>query len=69
MDKSLEGLTKQELLARRKQDEIRMGELDPEGSGSKGPGPGVAHRHSRFLDEYQNLKAEVAAIDALLRKM
>jgi hypothetical protein len=63
-------MTRQELLARRQQDEIRMGELDPQGSmGSKGPGPGVAQRHSRYLDEYQTLKAEVATIDALLKKM
>ena len=70
MDNPLEGMTKKELLARRQQDEIRMGELDPEGRvGSQGPGSGVAHRHSRYLDEYQTLKAEVATINALLKKM
>lgn len=63
MDKSLEGMTKQQLLARRQQDEIRMGELDPEGyMGSMGPGSGVARRHLRYLDEYQTLKAEVATL-------
>ncbi|MFY9939415.1 MAG: hypothetical protein WAK33_21210 [Silvibacterium sp.] len=70
VDNPLKRMTRQELLARRQQDEIRMGELDPQGSmGSKGPGPGVAQRHSRYLDEYQTLKAEVATIDALLKKM
>ena len=70
MDNTLEGMTKKELLARRHKDEIRMGELDPEGgAGSPSPGAGIAHRHSRYLDEYKTLKAEVSAIDALLKKM
>ena len=52
------------------QDEMRMAELDPEKQGnSPGPVSGIAHRHSRYLNEYQNLKAEVAAIDALLKNM
>jgi len=68
MDKTLEAMTKQELLARRPQDETRMAELDPEKRGnSLGQGSAVAHRHSRYLNEYQNLEAEIAAIDALLK--
>jgi hypothetical protein len=70
VDNPLEGMTKQELLARRQQDEMRMAELDPaQPGGAPGPAQGIAHRHSRYLDEYQTLKAEVATIDALLKKM
>ena len=68
MDNTLEAMTKQELLERRQQDEMRMAELDPEKEGnSTGHGSGIAHRDSRYLNEYQNLEAEVAAIDALLK--
>ena len=68
MDNTLEAMTKQELLDRRQQDEMRMAELDPEKEGkSFGQGSGIAHRDSRYLNEYQNLEAEVAAIDALLK--
>jgi hypothetical protein len=68
MDNTLESMTKQELLARRKQNEMRMAELDPEqGGSSSGQGSGIAHRDSRYLNEYQNLEADVAAIDALLK--
>lgn len=70
MDNQLQGMTKQELLARRQKDEMRMEELDPEHrSASPGPAQGIAHRHSRYLDEYQTLKSEVATIDALLKNM
>jgi hypothetical protein len=68
MYNTLEAMTKQELLDRRQQDEMRMAELDPEKEGnSSAQGSGIAHRDSRYLNEYQNLEAEVAAIDALLK--
>jgi hypothetical protein len=67
MANTLEGMTKQELLARREQDETRMAELDPKRQGSPVDGSGIAHRHSRYLNEYQNLEAEVAEIDTLLK--
>jgi hypothetical protein len=68
MDNTLEAMTKQELLARRQQDEIRMTELDPERDGNhSGQESGIAHRDSRYLNEYHHLEADVAAIDALLK--
>jgi hypothetical protein len=68
MYNTLEAMTKQELLDRRQQDEMPMAELDTEKEGnSAAQGSGIAHRDSRYLNEYQNLEAEVAAIDALLK--
>ena len=68
MENTLEAMTKEELLGRRQQDEMRMAELDPEQKeDSSVPESGVAHRHSRYLNEYQNLKAEVTAINLLLK--
>lgn len=68
MENTLEVMTKEELLARRQQDEMRMAELDPEqNKDSSLREPGIAHRHSRYLNEYQNLKAEVTAINSLLK--
>ena len=66
MENTLEAMTKEELLAKRQQDEIRMSELDPEEDSSVQES-GIAHRHSRYLNEYQNLKAEVTAINSLLK--
>jgi hypothetical protein len=66
VENTLEAMTKEELLAKRQQDEIRMSELDPEEDSSVQES-GIAHRHSRYLNEYQNLKAEVTAINSLLK--
>lgn len=68
MENTLEAMTKEELLARRQQDEMRMAELDPEQKeDSSVQESGIARRHSRYLNEYQNLKAEVTAINSLLK--
>jgi len=68
VENTLEAMTKEELLARRQQDEMRIAELDPEQKeDSSVQESGIAHRHSRYLNEYQNLKAEVTAINSLLK--
>jgi hypothetical protein len=70
MAKTLDEMTKQELLDRRHQNEIRLWELEPEpGQNSPKHDLGVAQRHSRYLDEYQNLKAENVDINARLKSM
>jgi hypothetical protein len=70
MDETLVRMTKDQLVARRHEDEMRMAELDPQkGGNSQDQGTGIAQRHSRYLNEYQNLEAEVAAIDSLLKNM
>ena len=56
-------MTKEELLAKRQQDEIRMSELDPEEDSWSRNLARQHHRHSEYLNEYQNLKAEVTAIE------
>ena len=59
MDKTLDTMTKQELLVKLQEDEMRMAELDPEDQ--RNPPvkeSGIAHRDSSHLNEYQNLKAE-----------
>ena len=70
MEKTLDTMTKQELLDRRHQNEIRLWELDPEpGQNPPKHDLGEAQRHSRYLDEYQNLKAENIDINTRLKNI
>ncbi len=70
MDETLVGMTKDQLQARHHEDEMRLAELDPQKRGnSQDQGTGIAQRHSRYLNEYQNLEADVAAIDSQLKSM
>ncbi len=69
MDNTLEAMPKEELLAKRQQDEMRMAELDPEQKeDSSVQESGIARRRSRYLNEYQNLKLEVTPINSLLKR-